>query len=235
MLLIGIFAHVAVAIAISICMIVTFVVSSIALDNHHSHRETNDDRLKKAIHGLANFLGSIIESLDLLRSKLSAQIERFAQSNEDLEENINDLNDEINELHSQINNLQDTEKNLRATQLKLEKTAEELEASSEKQSELFEQTIKELEQVKVDYKNTELLLNEQISKLSKLNSELSDELDKARFIGTTLQNTVNELSNIVLTEKENGEIFHKRLHDFLSDEEKASQILQHKSVKKQKN
>ncbi|MFA6302940.1 MAG: hypothetical protein WC627_07390 [Legionella sp.] len=221
LLLIGIFAHVAVATAISICMIVAFAVNSIALDNHHSHKRTNDDRLKKKIHGLADFIGLILESLDVLRSKLNAQIERFAKSNEELEEHINDLYDEIVALHTQINNLQDTEKNLRATQLKLEKTVEDLDASNETASELFEQTINELEQVKADYKSTELLLNEQVRKLSKLNTDLSSELDNAKFIGTTLQNTVGELSNIVLKEKEDCEIFHKKLQDFLLNENQS--------------
>lgn len=221
LLLAGIFAQIAVLTAVSICMMVTYTISSFALDNHQAHNTNNTARLKSSIGNLADLLGSSIRLLQGLRHLIAEQIDAFHKENDQLTQKINELIPQVEQLTQQVEELQQLKQTLSKTIADLEQTSQSLQASGQEQIKLLEQTQKELEQVKSSYEDNEKKLATSIDELTDHNTEMQKQLNIARSIALTLNDAVVTFSAMVLADEQQRAAFSNRLTDTLNNKEQC--------------
>ncbi len=191
------------------------------LDNHQSQNTDNIEQLNAGISSLVDLLDTVITTLELLREQLAIEIDAFQKENTRLTQNVDQFCEQINTLKSEIIELTDTEKKLRATQVDLELTAKTLKGSNDAQSQVLENTQKQLEQVVQAYKDNQNQLSDKIKELDDIKEKMGKEVEQARAVGLVLSGTVETFSNIVIQDKEQRAAFQKRLEDFLNNKEKS--------------
>ena len=221
LLMIGIMANLAALITLSIVTGIVYTVSHILLDNHQSQNTDNIEHLKTGISSLVDLLDSVISTLELLREQLAIEIDAFQKENARLTQNVDQFCEQINTLKSEIIELTDTEKALRATQVDLEQSATTLKGSIDEQSQVLENTQKELEKVVQAYKENQNQLSDKIKELDDIKEKMGKEVEQARAVGLVLSGTVETFSNMVIQDKEQRAAFLKRLEDFLTNKEKS--------------
>lgn len=173
LLLTGLMANLAALITLSIVTAIIYAASSFLLDNHQSQNTDNSEQLNAGISSLVELLDTVISTLDILREQLAIEIDAFQKENERLTESVQQFCEQINTLKSEISKLNDTEKALRATQIELELTAKTLKGSIEEQSQVLENTQKELEQVVLAYKDNQNQLSDKIKELDEVKVKMS--------------------------------------------------------------
>ncbi|WP_133137685.1 LegC2/C7 family Dot/Icm T4SS effector [Legionella rowbothamii] len=221
LLMIGLMANLASLITLSIVTVIVYTVSHILLENHQSQNTDNIEHLKAGISSLVDLLDSVISTLELLREQLAIEIDAFQKENERLTESVQQFCEQINTLKSEISKLSDTEKALRAIQIELELTAKTLKGSIEEQSQVLENTQKELEQVVLAYKDNQNQLSDKIKELDEVKVKMSKEVDQAQTLSLVLKSTVEALSKTVIADEEQRTSFQLRLNEFLTDKEKS--------------
>ncbi|MHA3124352.1 LegC2/C7 family Dot/Icm T4SS effector (plasmid) [Legionella pneumophila] len=221
LLLIGLMANLAALITLGIVTAIVYTASSFLLDNHQSQNTDNNEQLNAGISSLVELLDTVISILDLLREQLAIEIDAFQKENERLTESVQQFCEQIKTLKSQISELNDTEKALRATQIELELTAKTLKGSIEEQSQVLENTQKELERVVLAYKDNQNQLSDKIKELDEVKVKMSKEVDQAQSLSLVLRSTVEALSNTVIADEEQRTSFQLRLNEFLTNKEKS--------------
>ncbi len=156
-----------------------------------------------------------------MREQLAIEIDALQKENVRLTQNVDQFFEQINTLKSEISTLNDTEKALRATQIELELTAKTLKGSIEEQSQVLENTQKELEQVVLAYKDNQNQLSDKIKELDEVKVTMSKEVDQAQTLSLVLRSTVDALSKTVIADEEQRTSFQLRLNDFLTNKEKS--------------
>ncbi|HDS3834620.1 TPA: hypothetical protein QHW08_002697 [Legionella pneumophila] len=218
LLMIGIMANLAALITLSIVTGIIYAASHILLENHQNQ---NTKQLNAGISSLVDLLDTVISTLDLLREQLAIEIDALQKENVRLTQNVDQFFEQINTLKSEISTLNDTEKALRATQIELELTAKTLKGSIEEQSQVLENTQKELEQVVLAYKDNQNQLSDKIKELDEVKVTMSKEVDQAQTLSLVLRSTVDALSKTVIADEEQRTSFQLRLNDFLTNKEKS--------------
>ncbi|KTD71610.1 inclusion membrane protein A [Legionella steelei] len=221
LLVIGVLANLAALITLSIVTAIGYTASHILLENHQNQNTNNTENLNAGISSLVELLDTVISTLDLLREQLALEIEAFQKENARLTQNVDQFCEQINTLKSEISKLSDTEKALRATQIDLELTAKTLKGSIEEQSQVLENTQKELEQVVLAYKDNQNQLSDKIKELDEVKVKMSKEVDQAQSLSLVLRSTVEALSKTVIADEEQRTSFQLRLNEFLTNKEKS--------------
>ena len=221
LLMIGIMANLAALIMLSIVTGIIYAVSHILLENHQNQNTNNTENLNVGISSLVDLLDTVISTLDILREQLALEIDAFQKENARLTQNVDQFCEQINTLKSEISKLTDTEKALRATQIDLELTAKTLKGSIKEQSQVLENTQKELEQVVLAYKDNQNQLSDKIKELDELTVKMSKEVDQAQTLALVLRSTVEALSKTVIADEEQRTAFQSRLNEFLNNKEKS--------------
>ena len=221
LLMIGVIANLAVLVTLSIVTAIGYTVSHILLENHHQHSTGNNQSLKKGISSLVDILDTVISTLELLGAQLALEIESFQTENARLSEYINKLSGQITTLISQINVLTDTEKALRVTQSELELTVKTLKNSIKEQSQVLDDTQKELKQIVLKYKENQNQLADKIAELDAVKEQMTKEVDQAQSLTLVLRSSVETLSQLVIADEEQRTAFQLRLNDFLNNKEKS--------------
>src|SRR3989338_7975736 len=217
LLMIGIMANLAALIMLSIVTGIIYAVSHILLENHQNQNTNNTENLNVGISSLVDLLDTVISTLDILREQLALEIDAFQKENARLTQNVDQFCEQINTLKSEISKLTDTEKALRATQIDLELTAKTLKGSIKEQSQVLENTQKELEQVVLAYKDNQNQLSDKIKELDELTVKMSKEVDQAQTLALVLRSTVEALSKTVIADEEQRTAFQSRLNEFLNN------------------
>ncbi len=221
LLMIGLMANLAALITLSIVTGIIYAVSHILLENHQNQNTNNTENLNAGISSLVDLLDTVISTLDLLREQLALEIDAFQKENARLTQNVDQFCEQISTLKSEISKLTDTEKALRATQIDLELTAKTLKGSIEEQSQVLENTQKELEQVVLAYKDNQNQLSDKIKELDEVKVKMSKEVDQAQTLSLVLRSTVEALSKTVIADEEQRTSFQLRLNEFLTNKEKS--------------
>ena len=221
LLMIGLMANLAALITLSIVTGIIYAVSHILLENHQNQNTNNTENLNAGISSLVDLLDTVISTLDLLREQLAIEIDAFQKENARLTQNVDQFCEQINTLKSEISKLTDTEKVLRATQIDLELTAKTLKDSIEEQSQVLENTQKELEQVVLAYKDNQNQLSDKIKELDEVKVKMSKEVDQAQTLSLVLKSTVEALSKTVIADEEQRTSFQLKLNEFLTNKEKS--------------
>ncbi|HHY0630073.1 TPA: LegC2/C7 family Dot/Icm T4SS effector [Legionella pneumophila] len=221
LLMIGIMANLAALITLSIVTGIIYAVSHILLENHQNQNTNNTKHLNAGISSLVDLLDTVISTLDILREQLALEIDAFQKENARLTQNVDQFCEQINTLKSEISKLTDTEKALRATQIELELTTKTLKGSIEEQSQVLENTQKELEQVVLAYKDNQNQLSDKIKELDEVKVKMSKEVDQAQTLALVLRSTVEALSKTVIADEEQRTSFQLRLNEFLTNKEKS--------------
>ena len=222
--IIGLLAQVTVLLTISIFTLITYAASSLLLDNHHEHNTDRTEHLKKGVASLADLLFAVILSLDKLHEQLANEIDKFHKENERLTININHLNEHTNKLNNQINSFIETEKNLRSIQEDLEQAAVTFKYTIKEQSDLLQQSQKDLAQAIHKYEQTEIELSAKIVELNNVKTEMGEQVDQVSKIAATLQGTIESLVECSFLNEEHRKVFLKKLDEFMTNKE-ASFIL----------
>lgn len=218
-LLVGILAQIAIFLVISIFTLIAFSASSFVLSDHLKHNTATTDGLKDGISNLAEVLGTVIRTLDLLRQKLARSIEEFEKENEILQASITELNDEILNLTTQTQQLQDTEQQLAQTNEKLKQTCTQFTQTIDEQAELIKANQRQIEQTHQAYEASQIQLSEKIIEFNTVKVEMGLENEKTKKIAMTLQAAVEALSGTVITDGENQIAFKDKLDQFLTNKE----------------
>ncbi|HHF7380179.1 TPA: LegC2/C7 family Dot/Icm T4SS effector [Legionella anisa] len=221
LLMIGLMANLAALVTLSIVTGIIYAVSHILLENHQNQNTNNTENLNAGISSLVDLLDTVISTLELLREQLAIEIDAFQKENERLTESVQQFCEQINTLKSEISKLSDTEKALRAIQIELELTAKTLKGSIEEQSQVLENTQKELEQVVLAYKDNQNQLSDKIKELDEVKVKMSKEIDQAQSLSLVLRSTVEALSKTVIADEEQRTSFQLRLNEFLTNKEKS--------------
>ncbi|CZP46200.1 LegC2/C7 family Dot/Icm T4SS effector [Legionella pneumophila] len=221
LLMIGLMANLAALITLSIVTGIIYAASHILLENHQNQNTNNTENLNAGISSLVDLLDTVISTLDILREQLALEIDAFQKENVRLTQNVDQFCEQINTLKSEISKLNDTEKALRATQIELELTAKTLKGSIEEQSQVLENTQKELEQVVLAYKDNQNQLSDKIKELDEVKVKMSKEVDQAQSLSLVLRSTIEALSKTVIADEEQRTSFQLRLNEFLTNKEKS--------------
>lgn len=221
LLLVGIFAQLAVLTAISICVMVTYTISSLALDNHQAHNTNNTARLKSCIGNMADLLGASIQLLQGLQQLIAKQIDAFHTENNKLTQKIIELTPQVEDLTQKVEGLQQVKQTLGKTIEDLEQTLQVFKTSGQEQIELFEQTKHELEQVKSSYEDNEKKLSTSINELTDHNANMQVQLNLARSIAMTLNDAVATFSAMILADEQQRSAFSERLANTLNNKEQC--------------
>lgn len=220
-LVLGIAIHVTTLIVISVLTLVAYVASALVLENHVQKEEHITERLKENMLGLADSLGSVIESFEPLRKQIAEEIEYFHQENERLNLNTTELSEQIEQLTTQAEQLQKTEQSLRKTKEKLENTADTLDVKVKIQEELLLINKAELQKIKEEIEKNELELSEKISELNQVKQEMGVEIERTESIAQVLKKTVEKLSQTAIKDQNHRESFQNKLNDFFANKEES--------------
>lgn len=220
LLLIGLFAHLAVLITLSVVAVLIYTAASLLLDNHQNNAVDATQELTLGMNTLVDLLDTVIATLDQLSKQLELDLASFQQENIRLTQHLDECAQLINTLTTQVNALTNTITALTHTQVDLEAQNTSLDASVEKQKQLLEATQNELAQAIADYEEQQQLLGARIQKLNELNMQLTQDAEQAQATGKVLAQITKGLSNTLLQGQEQCEAFQKRLEEFLANKEK---------------
>lgn len=224
-LLIGIFAQLAVFIAISIVTLIVYTASSVVLDDHFNHKESSTESLKTGMAGMADALGKIILSLEAVHKDLASAVEAFTKENERLTNSIGQLNNQIETFSLQAELLQQTEQLLRTTQNELEKTALTLSISVQEKTDLLHESQMQLEKIKADFKANQCQLSEKIEELSSTVTAMGLENKRLEVVCAILEDTTKKLSSTTMPNEKDRTAFTVGLDAFLSDKKGCADLV----------
>lgn len=214
---VGAAAHIGFLVTISGVSALAYTTSGIVLEDHHYHTKNINQKLKEGIFGVAEILELTIGALDVIRKKLAIEVERFKTENDKLAKSINQLNDEVDTLSMQVECYVRTESLLRKQKTDLENITNSLKQDLEKQGNLFEAKQQELDRVKEWHERSLVQLSEKVSELAETRKSMGIEIDKARKISSTLENTVKILSSSVINDSNQRQTFQQQLKEYLSE------------------
>ncbi|STX50599.1 inclusion membrane protein A [Legionella busanensis] len=221
----GIAAQLGALLALSGATVAVYTTGSIILDDHHNYNKNITEDLKKGVFSLADILAITISALDNIRVGLSKELEKFKEQNSKLAGNIALLNDKLETLSNQVEVFVFTEKLLRETQEKLEQEAERLRQTAVENEELLKKNELELLQVRKDYDKSRQQLNEKVTELVNVKTSMEIEVKKAKDVSITLQNTVKTLSNAVIDDNNQREVFQKKIATIINDNEQNALLI----------
>lgn len=206
---------------------VVYTTTGIILEDHHSCNENIKQRIKEGISSIADILELTIVALDNIRLRLAEEIGKFKEENLKLARQVSNLQDQVSTLGIQIEILQETESFLRTTKEKLQKEAIELKKTVGQQSELLKKNQELLLVVSSDYKITQERLDKKIEELRVVREDMSAEITKTQKVSAVLQKAVTTLSDQVLEEQTQKQLFQRKLELLIADKEAgASKLLE---------
>ncbi|MGC1181920.1 hypothetical protein [Legionella sp.] len=170
-------------------------------------------QVHKSLSFLIDSLALTISALDVIRQKLSLEVEKFKAENE--------LANQIDTLKVQIESSIITEKFLRESQEDLQKDTLSFKNNIERNQMNYEKTIEKLEKTNLDHQRINEILTLQLAELKNKKTTLNGELEKTKSLATILQKTVKTLSETVISNSQQRETFQKKLDAFLQNEEKS--------------
>ncbi|WP_419421269.1 hypothetical protein ACNVED_15480 (plasmid) [Legionella sp. D16C41] len=212
-------AHLPILLTISLFLLITYTISSLLLDNHHKYSQQDKEHLKKGLLSFATILVEIINALGKLHKQLRIEIEKLQQERELLSNQVDRLDQQINGLTEQTNTLANSKAALQIVHQQLEDTVEQLLLKTRCQANLIEEFTLELRQIANDAELKQKELSSQINALNETNDSLKIKLKKANQIADILKGSVQTLSGITITDKEQQANFKQRLEDFLTNKD----------------
>lgn len=218
LILLSITLHLAVLFALSLFATLVYSVGSYLLTDNHQHSEHSTSQFKTIISNFSNLLANLIDLIDALHEQFKAEIEKLAEQNTNLTNNVSRLDGEITQLTNQIAVLSTTEKELRAVSDGLNQTLNDLRSTSETQSALHQQTLAQLNEVQLQYEQNHKLLSDRIDELETLRDELESDLKTAKQVGHTLSDTLANFTGVLKLNKTQNEFFLEKLHAFIDEE-----------------
>lgn len=220
-LMVGVAANISFLVILSGLSAGAYITSGFVLQDHLEHTKLITEKLKQGVLEIADVLILTISALETIRHKLAIEVEQFQSENLKLTNNITTLSEQTYNLSIQIESYIITEKHLRQSKIELEKTAESLKSDLEKNSQKYDETIKQIKILKQDHERCTKLLSTNIEELTMKRKELEEELEKTKGIASTLQGTVETLASTVINNAQQREAFQARLENFVQNKEKS--------------
>jgi hypothetical protein len=221
-LILGIVANIGFLLAICGVTAIFYGGSGILLDNHHRCTTNATESLSKGIISLADLLELTITALDVIRQKLSEEVQKFTRENEKLAENVTLLDTKIERLSRELEASFKIAVSLKETKTELEQAIKKLEDQATKQNELLDKHQKDLAHLNDEYSKCQAKMASDVVEFSKLKDQLKEEVADAKqladYFGTMCKNMGVKL---LKDNEEAQQKFCQRLNDFLADE-KAS-------------
>jgi hypothetical protein len=200
---------------------IAYTASGMVLQDHFECSENIKQRLRDGISSIADILEITIVALDNVRVRLSEQIGRFKEANADLAKKVGTLQDQINTLSIKIEILIGTSTVLDSLKSRLELRVYQLEQDSEQQKDLLDSAQKELTATITDYKNNQKNLEHEVTELRRVRVEMFDEIAKTKKVSEALQAVIGDLSEQVVENNAQKQVFNSRLHQLCDKEEQS--------------
>ncbi|WP_298627904.1 LegC2/C7 family Dot/Icm T4SS effector [uncultured Legionella sp.] len=220
-LILGIVLHISLLIIISALTLITFVPTSLALDNHYEHDEQVTDQLKDSMTIMATSLESVLDTMEHLRSKLAHQIDNFHQENERLINGIISLSSQIDKLTTKSKELAKTEQELRAIQVDLENLDKTLRISVEEQTERLTKNQQEIDSTSQAFKANQDELAKTTQELDAVRKNLGKVIEDNQNVTQIMKETVEKLAKLFILDDQTRNEFQLKLDDFLTNKEKT--------------
>jgi hypothetical protein len=220
-LILGIVLQLTILIIISALTLITFVPTSLILDDHYKHDEQVTDKLKDSMTIMATSLESVIETMEDLRAKLADQIENFHRENGRLTNGIIDLSSQINVLASKSKELRETEQELRAIQLDLENTEKTLRLSVQEHTELVQKNQQEIDATTAAFEINQDELSKSILELDTVRTTLGKTIEDNQKVAQIMKETVEKLAKSFILDEQDRNEFQTKLKSFITNKEKT--------------
>ncbi|WP_133135184.1 LegC2/C7 family Dot/Icm T4SS effector [Legionella rowbothamii] len=220
-LVVGVAANVGFLITLSGLSAGAYITGGIVFEDHFENTKIITEKLKRGVFEIADVLVLTIRSLDIIRQKLTTEVEKFQEENKRLTSNINKLSDEVSDLSVQIESYMITEKHLRQTKEQLEHTAEELKIDLGRNQQKYDTAVNEISSLQKHHERCTQLLTLQVDELTVKRKQLEDELEKTRKLTSTLQVAVQTLSSTVINDAQQRDAFQERLEKFVKNKEQS--------------
>lgn len=218
-LIMGIVAHIGFLLALCGVTAVTYTAGGIILDDHHKCSTSAIESLQQGILGLADLLQLTINALDIIRQQLAVEIQKFANENIRLTENIEALSKRIDLIDKQIMATVKINEALDGTRNGLVEISEALKEGVEQQTDLMKKNQEKLDRITEGYKASQEELMQKVLEVHKVREALGADLDKAQVMINTLHATISELTVAAIGKEEQRQAFQERLDVFLSNKE----------------
>ncbi|VEB33991.1 LegC2/C7 family Dot/Icm T4SS effector [Legionella cherrii] len=218
-LIMGIVAHIGFLLALCGVTAVTYTAGGIILDDHHKCSTSAIESLQQGILGLADLLQLTINALDIIRQQLAVEIQKFANENVRLTENIEALSKRIDLIDKQVMATVKINEALGETKNGLVETSEALKEGVEQQTDLMKKNQERLDRIIEGYKASQEELKQKVLEVQKVREALGADLDKAQLMISTLHATISELTEAAIGKEEQRQAFQARLDLFLSNKE----------------
>ncbi|WP_392538466.1 LegC2/C7 family Dot/Icm T4SS effector [Legionella sp. 227] len=218
-LIMGIVAHIGFLLALCGVTAVTYTAGGIILDDHHKCSTSAIESLQQGILGLADLLQLTINALDIIRQQLAVEIQKFANENIRLTENIEALSKRIDLIDKQIMTTVKINEALDGTRNGLVEISEALKEGVEQQTDLMKKNQEKLDRITEGYKASQEELMQKVLEVHKVREALGADLDKAQVMINTLHATISELTVAAIGKEEQRQAFQERLDVFLSNKE----------------
>ncbi|MCW8409028.1 hypothetical protein OQJ13_08600 [Legionella sp. PATHC035] len=218
-LIMGIVAHIGFLLALCGVTAVTYTAGGIILDDHHKCSTSAIESLQQGILGLADLLQLTINALDIIRQQLAVEIQKFANENVRLTENIEALSKRIDLIDKQVMATVKINEALGETQSGLVEVSGALKKGVEQQTDLMQKNQEKLDRITEGYKASQEELKQKVLEVHKVREALGADLDKAQIMIDTLHATISELTAAAIGKEEQRQAFQERLDLFLTNKE----------------
>lgn len=220
-LILGIVLQLSILIIISALTLITFVPTSLVLDDHYKHDEQVTDKLKDSMTIMAISLEAVLDTMEELRLKLANQIENFHLENERLTNGIIDLSSKVDTLSSQSKELMKMEQEFRAIQLELEDAEKTLHLSLKEKSELLQKNQHAIDTTKNAFAVNQDELSKTILELDAVRFTLGKTIADNQSVTVILKETVEKLAKSFILDETARNEFQTKLEHFITDKEKT--------------
>lgn len=234
LLALSIILQFAVLFTISFFVSTIFITGDVLLTSHHEVLSRNIQKFKDIVNSLNSLQVSLIELTEELHEQFRQEIETLSGENLNLTNHVALLNHECLTLASTIEQLRANEHRLTHSVTTLESSVEQLKHAADTQSELYEQTCAQLEDLRSEYEHNKNQLAEHIQRVAQIQEELEADRTKAQKTIQILTKSVSSLSKVLTLGEEQRAVFEKNLTSYLDDNsrkfEQFLDVLSHTST-----
>lgn len=214
-LILGIFTQLLVGLVVTAFALITYVGSSVVLDDHYTHTQYSTKNIKSGVTSLAEGLDVIMNSLEQISQALAEQVDFFSNQNSHFSDNLTDLTVRNEELTTEVEKLRQIEKKLAHTQAELESTCALLQESVQEQTAQLTETQSLLNKVTIEYANNQKHLEEKIKELADINASMSAEITQFKITQKTLQASLAIMAETATKDEQQKNAFFNKLDAFI--------------------
>jgi hypothetical protein len=223
LLLIGIFAQIAVLTALGSALCLFIAMGVYLLENHKNQSELSHEQLKKPIESMIDILSTIMQTLGTSSILLAKEIALLQITNSEVTVRCTQLTEEIRQLISNNTLLDKSLQELLIHHKHLKSTLKTVDETVLEQRKNLERCQKILDETMVAYKINQQELSTKINELTLVKQSLAQEVEKVQQLSVTLKNTVLTFTQLTLTEDQQRTEFLDKFNSFLQNQEETLQ------------